>query len=73
MSRALVKQADMLSALTELFPLWEETGIILINTTKNIPHQGVLRDFSFSTNKKAGGHGKASVLGVGMQGSPLFH
>ena len=37
MSRALVKQADMLSALTELFPLWEETGIILINNTKNIP------------------------------------
>ena len=29
--------------------------------------------FQFSTNKNAGGHGGASVLGVGMQGSPLVH
>ena len=26
----------MLFALTEVFPLWEETVITLINTTKNI-------------------------------------
>ena len=36
MGRALVNQADMLFALTEVFPLWEEIVIILINTTKNI-------------------------------------
>ena len=27
----------------------------------------------FSTNKNAGGHGGASVFGVGMQGSPPVH